>query len=79
MEDKKWISVMITTENRRDKLNEKYAYLKSNNVICRINNVGSRRIDQSLQRDIINVRDVQNVSLDVYYKDLEKAQQLLNK
>lgn len=70
---------MVTTENRRYKLNEKYAYLKSNNISCRIKIIGSRGIDQSSQRGVINVRDVQNVSLDVYYKDLEKAQQLLNK
>lgn len=77
-EDKEWISVMVTTENRRDRINEKYVCLKSNNVNCRIKSVGSRGTDQSLHRSAINVREIQSISLEVYYKDLEKAQQLLN-
>lgn len=74
-EDKKWISVMVARGNNCYKLNEKYAYLKANNIRCRIKNVGEIGIDQS--RGMVNLRDVQSVSLDVYYKDREKADQLL--
>lgn len=78
-EDKEWISIMVTSENNRYKLNEKYAYLKANRIRCRIKNIGESGIDQVLGRGVFNVRDVQRVSLDVYYKDMEKANQLLNK
>ncbi|WML33663.1 hypothetical protein [Clostridium sp. OS1-26] len=78
-EDKEWISIMVTSENNRYKLNEKYAYLKANRIRCRIKNIGERGIDQALERGVFNVRAVQRVSLDVYYKDMEKANQLLNK
>ena len=78
-EDKEWISIMVTTENNRHKLNEKYAYLKANSIRCRIKNIGERGTAQTLARGVVNVRDVQSVSLDVYYKDMEKAEQLLNK
>lgn len=70
---------MVTSENNRYKLNEKYAYLKANRIRCRIKNIGESGIDQALGRGVFNVRDVQRASLDVYYKDMEKANQLLNK
>lgn len=78
-DDKEWISIMIAAENNSFKLNEKYAYLKANGIKCRVKNIGERGTDQSLQRGIVNVRDVQSISLDVYYKDMEKAEHLLNK
>lgn len=78
-EDKKWISVMVATGNNTYKLNEKYAYLKANDIRCKIKSIGERETSQVLTRGIVNVRDVQSVSLDVYYKDMEKAEQLLNK
>jgi hypothetical protein len=78
-EDKEWVSIIVTTENNRYNLNEKYAYLKANDIRCRIKILGERGTDQALQRGVVNVRDVQSVSLDVYYKDMEKAERLLNK
>lgn len=76
-DDKEWISIIFTTENNRYTLNEKYAYLKANGIRCRIKNIGERGTDQALQRGVVNVRDVQSVSLDEYYKDMDKAEQLL--
>lgn len=70
---------MIAAENNSYKLNEKYAYLKANGIRCRVKNNGERGTDQSLQRGIVNVRDTQSISLDVYYKDIKKAEYLLNK
>lgn len=78
-EDKKWISIMVQTGNNCYKVNEKYAYLKANNIRCRIKSVGEMGTDQSVTRGMFNVRDVQSLSLDVYYKDMAKAEQLLNK
>jgi hypothetical protein len=76
-DDKEWFSIIVTTENNRYTLNEKYAYLKANGIRCRIKNIGERGTDQALQRGVVNVRDVQSLSLDVYYKDMKKAEQLL--
>lgn len=73
-EDKKWILVMVANGNNSYKLNEKYAYLKANGIRCRIKNIGGSGEDQAF-----NVRDSQNISLHVYYKDIEKAEQLLNR
>lgn len=78
-EDKQWTSIMVANENTRYKLNEKYAYLKANKIRCRIKNIGGSGADQSLGRGIVNARDMQSVSLDIYYKDMEKATQLLSK
>lgn len=78
-EDKEWISVMVVTGNNTYKLNEKYAYLKANGIRCRIKNIGERGADQAFARGVFSVRDVQSLSLDVYYKDMEKAEQLLNR
>lgn len=75
-EDKQWISIMVARENNRYKLNEKYAYLKANSIRCRIKSVGEIG---TTGRGMVSARDVQSVSLDVYYKDMEKAEQLLNK
>lgn len=78
-EDKKWISIMVERGNNCYKLNEKYAYLKANSIRCRIKIVGEMGTDRSVARGMVNVRDMQTVSLDVYYKDMRKAEQLLNK
>lgn len=75
-EDKKWISIMVARGNSCYKLNEKYAYLKANSIRCRIKSVGEMG---TTDRGMVSVRDVQSVSLHVYYKDREKAEQLLNK
>lgn len=77
-EDKEWLSVMVAIENNSYKLNEKYAYLKENGIRCRVKRTGERGTDQAFQRQAVDVRDVQSVSLEVYYKDIEKAEQLLN-
>ena len=73
-EDKKWILVMVANGNNSYKLNEKYAYLKANDIRCRIKNIGGSGENQAF-----NVRDAQNISLHVYYKDIERAEQLLNR
>lgn len=75
-EDKKWISIMVVRGNDSYKLNEKYAYLKANSIRCRMRNVGSMG---TTDRGIVSTRDVQSVSLEVYYKDMKKAEQLLNR
>lgn len=74
-EDKKWISIMVATGSNCYKLNEKYAYLKANSIRCRIKNIGGMGTEQA----VINTRDVQSLTLEVYYKDMEKAEQLLEK
>ena len=75
-EDKKWISIMVTRGNNCYKLNEKYVYLKANNIRCRIKSVGEMG---TTDRGMFSARDVQSISLEVYYKDREKAELLLNK
>lgn len=69
---------MTAPENRRDKLNEKYSLLKSNNINCIITSGGSRGTSQSTERREATVRDSQSVNLEVYYKDLHKAEELIN-
>lgn len=74
---KKWISVMVERGSDCYQLNEKCSYLKANGIRCRIKNVSIMgATDGSMGMGMVSVR---SVSLDVYYKDMEKAQQLLNK
>lgn len=75
---KKWISLMIETENNYYNLKEKYVYLKNNNIRCRIKNLGGAESSgMSMSMGMGSI--AQNVSLDVHYKDVEKATQLLKK
>lgn len=67
---------MVARGSNCYKLNEKYAYLKANSIRCRIKSVGEIG---TTDRSMFSARDVQSVSLDVYYKDREKAELLLNR
>lgn len=62
---------MVETGNNCYNLNEKYDYLKANSIRCRTKNLGVVGMG-------MGIVSVGSVSLDVYYKDMERAQQLLS-
>jgi len=67
---------MIETANDCYNLKEKYAYLKANNIRCKMKNAGYMGMDMGMGMG--STSNIKSVSLEVYYKDVEKTQQLLN-
>lgn len=76
---KKWISIMVERGSDCYQLNEKCSYLKANGIRCRMKNVSIMGATDGSMGMGMGMVSVRSVSLDVYYKDMEKAQQLLNK
>jgi len=75
---KRWTSIMIETANDCYNLKEKYAYLKANNIRCKMKNAGYMGMGADMGMGMGSTSNIKSVSLEVYYKDVEKTQQLLN-
>ncbi|GAA3410316.1 hypothetical protein ACFFNY_22030 [Paenibacillus hodogayensis] len=75
LRSKGWKTLLVGTGDNAEELEAKYAYLKSNNVKCRIRTEASAGM--GIAQADPNARVRSTVKLDVHQDDAERAAELL--